>query len=203
MSIRRSNQLSYTPENGTVNKAGGPAAGKHSMHVPEIGRRAGGEEPADDLPEAGRRKGEIAKFGEGKPLEADLAAIPPPPFADRAEIRALAIEDGLHLMEMTMDAVHGVVLADVFPHVHEAAGRDGEPQLLHDLPADGVGQRLAVLLPAAGQDEELPFLGADAHDQQGVRAQEDGPGRRADGGIAAGGRTGGGHAAPYDGSRRG
>lgn len=204
MSIRRSNQLSYTPEKGMVNKAGGSAAGKPSMHIPQVGRPAGSEETADDLPQPGRGKREIAKFGEGQPLETDLPPIPLPAFADGAEIRAVAVEDRLHLMEVSMDAVHGVILADVLPHVHEAARRDGKPQFLHHLTAHGIGQRLSVLLAAAGQDEELPFLGPDAHDQQRPVPQEDGPGRRTNSRrVAASGRTGRRHAPPYDGSRRG
>ena len=204
MSIRRSNQLSYTPEKGMVNKAGGSAAGKPSMHVPQVGRPAGSEETPDDLPQPGWGKRKIAKFGEGEPLETDLPPIPLPAFADGAEIRAVAMEDRLHLMEVPMDAVHGVVLADVFPDVHEAAGRHGQPQFLHHLTAHGIGQRLAMLLPTSGQDEELPLLGPDPHDQERRFAQDDGPGRRADSrGIATSGRTGRRHAPPYDGSRRG
>ena len=204
MSIRRSNQLSYTPEKGMVNKAGRSTAGKPSMHIPEVGRPAGREKTTDDLPQTGRGKREIAEFGEGEPLETDLAAIPLPPFADRSEIGALAMEDRLHLMEMPVDAVHGVVLADVLPHVHQAAGRHDQAQFLHHLAAHGGGQRLAMLLAAAGQDQELPFLGPDPHDQKRRLTQDDGPGRRADGsGIAGRGRTGGRHAARYGGTRRG
>jgi hypothetical protein len=133
----------------------------------------------------------------------DLSSIATPPCPERAEIGALAKEHGLHLMEMTMDALHGVVLADILADVDQTTGRDGQTQLLQHLPPHGVGQGLTVFLATAGQDEELPFLGTDAHGQQGAVPQDDGAGRRADGrGLATGGR-GGSHGSPYAARRRG
>jgi hypothetical protein len=90
------------------------------------------------------------------------------------------MEDGFDLMEVAMDPVHGVVLADVFPEVEKALRHDLEPQLLQDLALDGVPQGLAVILATTGQDEELAFLGPDPDSQDLIAAQDDGAGGRPD-----------------------
>jgi hypothetical protein len=83
------------------------------------------------------------------------------------------MEDGFDLMEVAMDPVHGVVLADVFPKVEKALRHDLEPQLLQDLALDGVPQGLAVILATTGQDEELALLGPDPDRQDLIAAQDD------------------------------
>ena len=138
MSIRRSNQLSYTPEKGTVNKAGRSSAGKPSMNIPEVGGQAGPPELADNLAQALRGKGGIAEFGQREPLETDLPAVLAPPLPDRGEIAALTMEDRLDLMEVPMDAVHRVVLADVFAHIDQAAWGNLQTEFFPDLAPNGV-----------------------------------------------------------------
>jgi hypothetical protein len=83
------------------------------------------------------------------------------------------MEDGFDLMEVAMDPVHGVILADVFAEVEKALRHDLEPQLLQDLALDGISQGLAVILATAGQDEELAFLGPDPDRQDLIVAQDD------------------------------
>jgi hypothetical protein len=48
------------------------------------------------------------------------------------------MEDRLDLMEVAMNPVHGVVLADVFAKVEQALRHDPEAELLEDFPLDGV-----------------------------------------------------------------
>ena len=148
------------------------------MHVPEIGRRTVFQGLGDDLSQALGRKGVIRQARQGQPLEADLPAVAFPPLPDRGKVLTEAMEDGFDLVEVAMDAVHGVILADVFPEVEQALRHDLEPQLLQDLAADGVSQSLAVILAAAGQDEELALFGPDADRQDLVAAQDDGTASR-------------------------
>jgi hypothetical protein len=90
------------------------------------------------------------------------------------------MEDRFDLMEMAMDAMHGVILADVFPQIDQTLRHDPEAELLEHLPLDGVPQRLAVILSATRQHEELAFFGTDPHGEDLVAAQDDGPRGRAD-----------------------
>lgn len=90
------------------------------------------------------------------------------------------MEDGFNLVEVAMDAVHGVVLADVFAEVEQALRHDLEPQLLQDLAADGIPQGLAVILTAARQDQELALFGPDPDCQDLFTAQDDGTASRPD-----------------------
>jgi hypothetical protein len=108
------------------------------MHVPEVGGRTVLQGLGDDLPQALGRKGVIRQAGQRKPLETDLSAVPLPALPDRGKVLADAVEDGLDLVEVAMDAMHGVVLADVLAEVEQALRYDIETQLLQDLPADGV-----------------------------------------------------------------
>ena len=90
------------------------------------------------------------------------------------------MEDGLDLVEVAVDAVHSVVLADVFSEVEQALRHDFETQFLQDLTPDGIPQGLAVILTAAGQDEELALFGPDPDRQDLFTAQDDGTGGRPD-----------------------
>ena len=156
------------------------------MHVPEIGGRTVFQGLGDDLSQALGRKGVIRQPRQGQPLEADLPAVSLPALPDGPEVSAEAMEDGFDLMEVAMDPVHGVVLADVFAKVEQTLRHDLETQFLQDLALDGISQGLAVILAAAGQDEELALFGADADRQDLVAAQDDGTGSRPDpGGCAA------------------
>ena len=150
------------------------------MHVPEIGRRTVLQGLGDDLSQALGRKGVIRQPSQRQPLEADLPAVSLPALPDGSEIIAEAMEDGFDLMEVAMDPVHGVVLADVFAKVQQTLRHDLETQLLQDLALDGISQGLAVILAAAGQDEELALFGADADRQDLVAAQDDGTASRPD-----------------------
>ena len=150
------------------------------MHVPEIGGRTVFQGLGDDLSQALGRKGVIRQARQGQPLEADLPAVAFPPLPDRGEVVTEAMEDGFDLVEVAMDTMHGVVLADVFAEVEQALRHDLEPQLLQDLPADSVSQSLAVILTAAGQDKELALFGPDADRQDLFTAQDDGTGGRTD-----------------------
>ena len=185
MSIRRSNQLSYNPKKRKVNKGSGPPSGKPSMHVPEIGRRTVLQGLGDDHTQALGRKGVIREPRQGQPLETHLPTVAFPPLPDRRKVIAEAMEDGLDLVEVAMDAVHGVILADVFPEVEEALRHDLETQLLQDLAADGIPQGLTVILAAAGQDKELALFGPDPNRQDLFAVQDDGTGGRPDPGGCA------------------
>ena len=185
MSIRRSNQLSYNPKKRKVNKGSGPLSGKPSMHVPEIGRRTVFQGLGDDLSQALGRKGVIRQPRQGQPLETHLPTVAFPPLPDRRKVVTKAMEDGLHLVEVAMDTVHGVVLADVLPEVEKALRHDLEPQLLEDLTADCVPQGLAMILAAAGEDEELALFGPDPDRQDLIAAQDDGTASRPDTGGCA------------------
>ena len=140
------------------------------MHVPEIGGRTVFQGLGDDLSQALGRKGVIRQPRQGQPLEADLPAVSLPALPDGPEVIAEAMEDGFDLMEVAMDAVHGVVLADVFAKVQQTLRHDLETQFLQDLALDGIPQGLAMILAAAGQDEELALFGADADRQDLVAA---------------------------------
>jgi hypothetical protein len=52
-----------------------------------------------------------------------------------------------------------MVLAHILAEVDQAAGNDLQAQFLKDLSLDGIGQRFAMLLPAARQDQKFPFIG--------------------------------------------
>ena len=180
MSIRRSNQLSYNPKKRKVNKGSGPPSGKPSMHVPEIGRRTVLQGLGDDLAQALGRKGVIRQPSQREPLETHLPPVSLPPLPDGPEVVAETVEDRFDLVEMAMDPVHGVVLADVFAQVEEALRHDPQAEFLQDLAADGIPQGLAVVLAAAGQDEELALLGPDPDREDLVAAQDDRTGGRPD-----------------------
>ena len=89
------------------------------MYVPEIGGGTVFEGLGDDLPQALGRKGVIRQTSQRKPLEAHLPTITLPPLPDGRKVVAQAMEDGFDLMEVSMDPMHGVVLADVFAKVQE------------------------------------------------------------------------------------
>ena len=148
------------------------------MHVPEIGGRTVFQGLGDDLSQALGRKGVIRQPRQGQPLETHLPPVSLPPLPDRGKVVTEAMEDGFDLVEVAMDAVHGVVLADVFAEVEQALRHDLQPQFLQDLAADGVSQSLAVILAPAGQDEELTLFGPDPDRQDLITAQDDGPASR-------------------------
>lgn len=155
------------------------------MHVPEIGRRTVLQGLGDDHTQALGRKGVIRKPRQGQPLETHLPTVAFPPLPDRGKVVAEAVEDGFDLVEVAVDPVHGVVLADVFPEVEKALRRDLETQLLQDLAADGIPQGLAMILAAAGKDKKLALFGPDADRQDLFTAQDDGTGGRPDPGRCA------------------
>lgn len=185
MSIRRSNQLSYNPKKRKVNKGRRPPSGKPSMHVPQVSGRTVPQGLGEDFAQALGRKGVIRQAGQRKPLKTDLSAVALPTLPDGGKILADAMEDGLDLMEVTVDAMHGVVLADVFPQVDQRLRHDFEAQFLQNLPSHGVAQSLAVILAAARQYQELALFGPDAHRQDLTAAQDDGTGGRPDPGRRA------------------
>ena len=152
------------------------------MHVPEIGRGTVLQGLGDDLPQALGRKGVIRQPGQRQPLKTDLPAIAPPALPDGGKVVAQAMEDRFDLMEVAMDPMHGVVLADVFAEVQQPLRDDVETELFQDFAAHGVAQRLAVILAAARQDQELTLFGPDADRQDIFAAQDDGAGRRPDSG---------------------
>ena len=171
------------------------------MYVPEIGGRTVSEGLGDDLPQALGRKGVIRQAGQRQPLEADLPAVTFTPFPDRRKVLTEAMEDRLDLVEVAMDPMHGVVLADVLAEIQQALGHDLEPEFLQDFATYGIAQCLAVILAAARQDEKLPFFGADADRQDISAAKDDGAGRRADAGRRTTGlATRSGHEATLPGS---
>lgn len=110
------------------------------------------------------------------------------------------MEDGLDLMEMAMDPMHGVVLAHVFAKVEETFRHDPQAEFFEDFPPNGITQRLAMILSAARQDKELALLRADAHREDIGAAQDDGARRRPDpGGSTTGLATWSGHMATLPG----
>lgn len=157
------------------------------MHVPEIGGRAILQRLGDDLPQPLGRKGVIGQTSERQPLEAHLTAVALPSLPDGRQIIAQAMEDGFDLVEVAVDAMHGMVLADILAEIQQALRDDLEAEFLEDLAADGIPQSLAMILAAAGEDEELAFFGADTDRQDLFSAQDDGTRRRPDpGGSTAG-----------------
>ena len=150
------------------------------MHVPEIGGRTVFQGLGDDLSQALGRKGVIRQPRQGQPLEADLTAVSLPTLPDGPEVSAEAMEDGFDLMEVAMDAVHGVVLADVFAKVQEALRHDVQAKFFQDFAAHGVAQRLAVILSATGENKELSFFGANADREDVFAPQNDRSGGRPD-----------------------
>jgi hypothetical protein len=106
-------------------------------------------------------------------------------------------------MEVAMDPMHGVVLADVFAEVQEALRHDLQAKLFQDFAAHGVAQCLAMILTAAREDEEFPFFGADADRQDIATAQDDRSRRCPDPrGTATGLATRSGHEATLPGRAR-
>ena len=143
------------------------------MYVPEIGGGTVFEGLGDDLSQALGRKGVIRQTGQRQPFKADLPTIAFPPLPNRGKVFTETMEDRLDLMKVSMDSMHGVVLADVFAEVQETLRHDHQAQLFQDFAAHGVTQRLAVILPATGQDEKLPFFGTDADRKDVSTAQND------------------------------
>lgn len=162
------------------NKESRPPSGKPSMHVPQIGRRTVLEGLGDDLAQALGRKGVIRQAGQREPFETDLPAVTLPPLPDGRKVGTQAMEDGFDLVEMAMDPVHRVVLADILAQVQQPLRHHLQAQFLQDLPSHGVAQGLAMVLASARQYQELAFLGADPDRQDVFAAQDDGTGRRPD-----------------------
>jgi hypothetical protein len=150
------------------------------MHVPEIGRRTVFQGLGDDLTQALGRKGVIREAGQRQPLETHLTAVTLPALPDGPEVITETVEDRFDLMEVTVDPVHGVVLADVFAKVQQTLRHDLETQFLQHLALDGVPQGLAVILPSAWKDEKLPLLGPDPDRQDLLPTQDDRSRGRAD-----------------------
>ena len=170
------------------------------MHVAEIGGRTILEPLGDDLAQALGRKGVIRQAGQRKPLETDLPTVALPALPDGGKVLAEAVEHGLDLMEVAMDPMHGVVLAHVFSEVEQALRHDPQAEFFEDLAPYGITQRLAMILSAARQDEELALLRADAHREDIGAAQDDGARRRPDpGGSTTGLATWSGHEATLPG----
>ena len=170
------------------------------MHVPEIGRGTVLQGLGDDLPQALGRKGVIRQPGQRQPLETDLPAIALPALPDGGKVVAQAMEDRFDLMEVAMDPMHGVVLANVFAEVQQPLRDDVETELFQDFAAHGVAQRLAMILAAARQHEELPFFRPDAYGQDVAAAEDDGTRRGPDpGGSTTGLATRSGHEATLPG----
>jgi len=173
------------------------------MYVPEIGGRTVFEGLGDDLSQALGRKGVIRQTGQRQPFETDLPTIAFPPLPNRGKVLTEAMEDGLDLMEVAMDPMHGVILADVFAEVQEALRHDLQAKLFQDFAAHGVTQRLAMILTAAWKYEELAFIGADADREDIAVAEDDGSRRRPDPrGSATGLATRSGHEATLPGRAR-
>ena len=106
------------------------------------------------------------------------------------------MEDRLNLMKVTMDPMHGVVLADVFAEIEETLWHDLQAKLLQDFPTDGIAQGLAVILAAAREHKELALFRANADREDVAVTQNDGSSRRPDpGGITTGLATRSGHEA--------
>ena len=170
------------------------------MYVPEIGGRTVFEGLGDDVAQALGRKGVIRQTGQRQPFETDLPTIAFPTLPDRGKVLADAVEDGLDLMKVAMDPMHRVVLADVFAKVQETLGYDLEAQLFQHFAAHGVAQRLAVILAAAREHEELALFRADADREDIAATKDDGTSRRPDpGGNTAGLATRSGHEATLPG----
>jgi len=163
------------------NKGGKTGAGKPSVNVTKVTGRPIPEEAGDDRVQTLGGKRGIGQFRQGNPLEPDLPTVGRPAAADGRKILTIAGEHRFDLMEATMDASHGMVFADVFTEVDQPARSDPQPKLLEDLPADGIGQGLPMFLATTGQHQELPFVGPDAHHQQLLPAEDQGPGRGPDG----------------------
>jgi hypothetical protein len=90
------------------------------------------------------------------------------------------MEDGLDLMKVAMDSMHGVVLADVLAKVQETLRHDHQAKFFQDFAAHGVAQRLAVVLSATGENKELSFFGANADREDVSATQNDRSGGRPD-----------------------
>jgi len=102
------------------------------MHVAEIGGRTVFEGLGDDLTQALGRKGVIRQTGQRQPLETDLPTIAFPALPNRGKVLTQTMEDGLDLMEVAMDSMHGVVLADVFTEVQETLRHDLQSKLFEN-----------------------------------------------------------------------
>ena len=150
------------------------------MHVPEIGGGTVLQGLGNDFTQALWRKGVIRQTGQRQPLEADLTTIALRTLPDRGKVLTEAMEDRLDLMKVTVNPMHGVVLADVFAKIQKPLGRDFKAELLQDFASHGVAQRLAMVLSAARQNQKLPFFGADTDRQDISAAKDDGAGRRPD-----------------------
>jgi len=90
------------------------------------------------------------------------------------------MEDGLDLMKVTVDSMHGVVLADVFAKVQETLRHNLQAKFFQDFAAHSVAQRLAVILSATGENKELSFFGTNADREDVFAPQDDGSRRRPD-----------------------
>jgi hypothetical protein len=106
------------------------------------------------------------------------------------------MEDRLDLMKVTVDPMHGVILADVFAEVQETLRHDFQSEFLQDFATHGITQCLSMILSATGENKELSFLSPDPHGEDIIAAQDDGASRRPDPrGITTGLTTWSGHEA--------
>jgi hypothetical protein len=106
------------------------------------------------------------------------------------------MEDRFNLVEVTMNPMHGVVLADVFAEIQETLRRDLKAEFFEDFATHGIAQCLSVVLTATRKDQELPLLSADADRKDIPSTEDDGTSRRPDpGGNTTGLATRSGHEA--------
>gem|GEM_PF-6342309 len=73
------------------------------------------------------------------------------------------MEDRLHLVEVAVDSMHTMILADILPDIEQRLRGHPEPEFFQDLSGHRGLQGFTVVLPTAGQDKELPFVRANPH----------------------------------------
>jgi hypothetical protein len=150
------------------------------MYVPEIGGRTVFEGLGDDFTQALGRKGVIRQTGQWKPFETDLPTIALLPLPNRGKVLTETMEDRLNLMKVTMDPMHGVVLADVLAKIQQTLRHDHQAKFFQDFAAHSVAQRLAVILSATRENKELSFFSANADREDVFAPQNDRSGGRPD-----------------------
>lgn len=118
------------------------------MHVPQIGRRAIAQGLGNHRPKAFGRKGKVLQASQRQPCKAHLPTILLLPCPQRRKISTPTMKDRFDLMEMPMDAMHGVILAHILAQINQPLRDNGEPKLFQDLAPNGITQVLPMILPA-------------------------------------------------------
>ena len=106
----------------------------------------------EDGPQRLRVEAASLKLVQRQPFGADLRVVRQVPVSYYCSVFQSTGEHEFDVVHLGVGFGKLVVLADVFPQAHQVADRDVDREFLTTLSLEGGGERLAGLLPTAGQD---------------------------------------------------